>query len=230
MKVKFGGGVAEARGSIAGTTFSRNKGGSYARQRVTPVNPQSTYQQAQRARVSLLATEWSQTLDQTERDGWKVFADNFPLTDVFGDSLVLSGAQAFTRINCRLLAAGQSSLTTAPSDQDVTDLTSASCAVDLTAGTATITFAPTPVGASDHIQVFATPGISPGISFVKNKLRLIETSSAAQATGFDFTTAYEARFGALPTVGMKMGVRVRTIRSTNGACDASLVADAIAAT
>ena len=106
MKVKFGGGVAEARGSIAGTTFSRNKGGSYARQRVTPVNPQTAAQQAQRSRISELATHWGQTLTQAQRDGWVVFAENFPITDVFGDSLVLSGAQGYTRINSRLLAAG----------------------------------------------------------------------------------------------------------------------------
>ena len=227
MKAKFGGGVAEARGSIAGTTFSRNKGGSYARQRVTPVNPQTAAQQAQRSRISELATHWGQTLTQAQRDGWVVFAENFPITDVFGDSLVLSGAQGYTRINSRLLAAGQTRIDTAPSDQAVTDLTSASAVIELTGGTAVITFAPTPVGANDHVQVFATPGVSPGVSFMKNKLRLLVTSSAAQATGLDVATEYIARFGALPVAGQKVGLRVRTIRNSNGAVDASLVADTI---
>jgi len=227
MKVKFGGGVAEGRGSIAGTTFSRNKGGSYARQRVTPTNPQTAAQQAQRSRVSELAGHWGNTLTQVQRDGWGVFAENFTLTDVFGDTLVLSGAQAYTRINSRLLAAALTRIDGAPADQDVTDLTSASAEIDLNGTIAVVTFAPTPVGASDHLQVFATPGVSPGISFMKNRLRLIATSAAAQAADFDFRSAYVAKYGALPAAGRKVGIRVRTIRSSNGAVDASLVADTI---
>ena len=227
MKVKFGGGVSEGRGSIGGTTFSRNKGGAYARQRVVPVNPQTAAQQTQRSNVSELAGKWGTLLSQTERDGWAVFAANFPLTDVFGDALVLSGAQAYTRINSRLLAAGLTILTTAPADQAVTDLTSASVVVSTATADCLVTFAPTPVAADDYVQVFATPSIGPGISFVKNKLRLIYTSAAAVASGFDFATEYVARFGALPVTGQKMGIRIRTIRSTNGAVDAALVADTI---
>ena len=227
MKVKFGGGVSEGRGSIGGTTFSRNKGGAYARQRVTPVNPQSAAQQAQRGRVSELAGLWGATLTQTQRDGWKVFAENFPITDVFGDSLQLSGAQAYTRINSRLLAGGLTRIDSAPADQAVTDLTSASVVAETAGGTIVVTFAPTPVGASDHVQVFATPGVSPGISFMKNKLRLICTSSAAQASTFAVEAYYAATFGALPATGQKIGLRIRTIRSTNGAVDSALVADTI---
>lgn len=230
MKVKFGGGVSEGRGSIGGTTFSRNRGGAYARQRVTPVNPQSAAQQAQRARVSELAGLWGSTLTQAQRDGWKVFADNFPITDVFGDTLVLSAAQAYTRINCRLLAGALTRIDNAPSDQAVTDLTSASVVAETTGQTVVVTFAPTPVGSADHVQVFATPGVSPGISFMKNKLRLITTSAAAQATGLDVGPAYISAFGAIPAVGLKIGLRVRTIRSTNGAVDAALVADTIVIT
>jgi len=191
------------------------------------VNPQSAAQQAQRARVSELAGLWGSTLTQTQRDGWKVFADNFPITDVFGDSLVLSGAQAYTRINCRLLAGSATRIDTAPADQAVTDLTSASIVAEVAGQTIIVTFAPTPVGASDAVQVFATPGVSPGISFMKNKLRLITTSAGGQATGLDVGPAYITAFGALPAVGLKIGFRVRTIRSTNGAVAAALVADTI---
>jgi len=38
VSIKFGGGVVDARGSLAGNVFSRNKSGAYMRARVTPVN------------------------------------------------------------------------------------------------------------------------------------------------------------------------------------------------
>jgi len=226
-KILFGGGVAEMRGSEAGTTFSRNKGGSYTRQRVTPTNPKTAAQQAQRSRVSELASAWSNVLTQTQRDGWGTFAANFPTTDVFGAVIVLTGAQAFSRIGSRLMAAGLDYIADAPADQDVTDLVTVEATADIGAGGMEITFTPTLLAADDHLQVFCTPGISPGISNARNKLRLIATSFAAEAGPFDYQPGFLAAFGALPQVGQKLIIEVRSLRSTNGAIDSPLRADVL---
>src|SRR5690606_27930634 len=53
MKVQFSGlGVVAGSGKIQGTVAARNRSGAYLRVKVTPVNPQTTYQQAARQRLT----------------------------------------------------------------------------------------------------------------------------------------------------------------------------------
>lgn len=227
MKVRFGAGVADARGSTAGITYSRNKGGSYQRARVTPTNPNTSAQAAQRSRISQLSQEWSNVLTQAERDDWAIFGVNFPTTDVFGEVIQLTGLQAFTRINSRIMAAGFAALTGPPADQAVTDLLTFSFTLDNGVGTSTAVFTPTPLAANDALQLFASPGLSPGISNAKNRLRLITTTGLAETTGYNFEADYIAKYGALPATGRKVFMEARVIRSTTGAVDARLVASTI---
>ncbi|GAI01350.1 unnamed protein product, partial [marine sediment metagenome] len=42
--IKYGGGIVQISGSIAGTVFARNKMGNYARPRTKPVNPRTARQ------------------------------------------------------------------------------------------------------------------------------------------------------------------------------------------
>jgi hypothetical protein len=227
MKFTPGLAVGALSGSIGGSTASHNKGGAYFRTRVVPVNPNTTAQAAQRSRIALLATQWGQLLTAAQREAWAVFATNNPITDRLGQALTLTGAQAYSKINARLLAAGLSETAVAPGDQDVTDLLTAVGTFDIGVGAVAVTFTPTPLAANDHIQVFATPGLSPGVSFVKNRLRLIATSAAAEAGPFDFETAWVTKYGTLPVVGQKVVIECRTIRSSNGAVDAPLRSDMI---
>lgn len=53
--VQFGGGILDARGSIGGQVFSKNRFGNYMRARITPVNPNSARQAVVRAIVQALA-------------------------------------------------------------------------------------------------------------------------------------------------------------------------------
>jgi len=226
-KILYGGGVAEMRGSEAGTTHSRNKGGSYTRQRVTPTNPQSVRQQEVRSGLSELATAWGQTLSQSQRDGWKSFGIAFPTSDVFGAVIPLTGNQVYTRINQRLFDASLARIDDAPANQDVDELLTLTLGADIGAGDFDVTFTPAPLSANDRLQVFCTPGLSPGVSFVKNKLRLISTAAAATASPLDIEAAYVAQYGALPLVGQKVVVECRVLRGTTGAISARLQSSAI---
>lgn len=99
MLVKFGGGILDARGSLGGNVYSRNRYGAYVRSRVAPVNPQSPRQSAIRAIVALVTTRWTFVLTQANRDAWGVFAANVPATNKLGEVINLSGFNQFVKSN-----------------------------------------------------------------------------------------------------------------------------------
>jgi len=112
--IKFGGGISEMRGKIAGTVFSRNKAGAYARNRVTPVNPQSARQNAVRALMQTLAVAWSTTLSAANRAGWEAYAIAVPMLNRLGETMYLSGFNHFIRSNMVIMQAGQSMVVAGP--------------------------------------------------------------------------------------------------------------------
>lgn len=97
--VMFGQGVSEIRGTIGGTTFSRNRGGAYMRNRVTPIDPNSLPQGTMRALIQSLNSWWLNKLTQTERDAWKVYAAAVPVINKLGASISLSGMNWFIGCN-----------------------------------------------------------------------------------------------------------------------------------
>lgn len=66
--------LAEASGALAGLVFSHNRGGAYIRQRVIPVNPSSSFQQAVRNFMLVCAGAWNNVLTVQQRAGWTWYA------------------------------------------------------------------------------------------------------------------------------------------------------------
>lgn len=97
--VKFGGGVVDMRGSIAGTTFSKNRSGQYARARTKPVNPKTTRQVNIRAVIAYLTDRWSQTLTALQRAAWNLYASNVAMKNRLGETIYLSGFNHYIRSN-----------------------------------------------------------------------------------------------------------------------------------
>lgn len=100
--------MTQASGSIGGTTYSHNRGGMYTRARAIPTNPNSIRQQAVRSMFGLGVQAWTSTLTQGQRDAWTAYADATPVTNVFGDQIVLTGQQMFLRGNVIRAQAGLS--------------------------------------------------------------------------------------------------------------------------
>lgn len=96
----------QVSGSIGGITYAHNRGGLYTRARSIPVNPNSPGQIAVRGFLSTTVSHWINTLTQAERDAWKLYADNTPLTDRLGDPLTLTGQQMYVRCNVARLRGG----------------------------------------------------------------------------------------------------------------------------
>ena len=226
-KIMFGQGVAEMRGSNAGNTFSRNRGGAYSRNRVTPLNPQSERQTSVRNSMTELTTAWSSALTQNQRDAWTSLGVAFPTTDVFGAAIVLSGLQMYVRQNTTLLQAGLVRIDDAPVNLDVESLLTFTLAVDVSDGDFDVTFTPTPLAAGSRLQLFATPAISPGISYVKNKLRLLSTEADATASPLEVSATWMALFGSFPVAGQKVVFEGRVINEANGTVSSRLQAAAI---
>lgn len=99
LKVKFGGGIVDARGSVAGNTFSRNHYGPYIRARVTPVNPNTARQQLVKASIAFLAARWSNTLTLAQRTAWNLYGSSVAMLDNLGATIYLTGYNHYIRSN-----------------------------------------------------------------------------------------------------------------------------------
>lgn len=97
--LKFGGGITEMRGSIAGNVYSRNRYGAYARARTKPVNPNTGLQQAVRAAMAFLTDRWANTLTALQRTAWNLYGSNVVMTNKLGESINLSGFNHYVRSN-----------------------------------------------------------------------------------------------------------------------------------
>jgi len=97
--VKFGGGIIQMSGSLAGNTYARNRYGNYARARTKPVNPNTALQQVVRSTVSNLADRWSQILTADQRTAWNLYADSVEMKNRLGETIHLSGFNHYIRSN-----------------------------------------------------------------------------------------------------------------------------------
>jgi hypothetical protein len=104
---------SEARGSVGGMTASRNTMGAYMRAKASPVQPRSESQQKRRYALQKLTREY-QDLTSIQIGNWNDFASNWPVTDVFGDSISITGLDWYVSLNSRLAAINATSLSVPP--------------------------------------------------------------------------------------------------------------------
>jgi len=122
-KVLFGPVVSDARGKLGGLVYSRNTSGAYIRSKVSPVQPESAKQMAQRSRLIGISKAWVE-LTQGQRLSWKNFAIGHLFVDVFGLAKKLTGQMMYMKLNLALLSNGLTGINDPPTDLDVAALTS----------------------------------------------------------------------------------------------------------
>lgn len=212
MKLKWSGfGATDGRGKINGHVASKNRSGAYARTKVTPVNPQTSFQLAARALLTAFSQAW-RALTQAQRDAWNSAVGSFAKTDVFGDLRNPTGKNLYTALNTNLSNAGQATISDPPVPAGAGQVTAG--ALVMTNGGAK-TIAHTDDTSGHTILVWATPGVSPGKSFVKNDYRFLTTFAGGASSPANIATAYEARFGD-PAVGLKVAVKLVSVNNTTG--------------
>lgn len=204
--------MVDGRGKINGSVASKNRAGAYVRTKVTPVNPNKPNQQLARNLLSTLSQSW-RTLTQAQRDAWNAAVTGFAVTDIFGDLRNPTGKNLYTRLNANLFNIGQGFISDPPLPSEVPGVSANVVTIAVGAGTYTVTF--DPPGASVRVQVWATPGVSPGKNFVKSEYRLLEDFAGNAVSPHDFSAAYIDRFGA-PAVGTKVFIKLRPVNLTTG--------------
>jgi len=102
--VKYGGGIIEMSGSIAGNTFARNHYGSYVRARTKPVNPRSTDQNLIRSALTALTYKWAQILTDAQRTAWNLYGASVAMKNKLGTDVFMTGFNHYIRSNTTRMA------------------------------------------------------------------------------------------------------------------------------
>lgn len=216
MKVIYGNAVQDARGKLNGNVYSKNRYGAYIRTKVTPVNRNTSYQAAARARLTSFSQNWSGLLTQVQRLSFSAFAMLHPFSNIFGEKRFLDGKAMYIKINAALVNAGLTSVLVPPTSTDVGYVDALALTATVAAG-GTLSLAETEVGliAGSKINVYATALQSNGKNFVKSELRFIGNFIFTGGP-YNIKADWIAKFGAFPTVaGGKIFVAVQII-STEG--------------
>lgn len=210
MKIKFGSIVTDGRGKLGGQVYARNRSGAYVRNKVTPLNPQTIFQSAARAILATFSEGW-RALTEAQRAAWTAAGVNFPTTNQFGDEVIPTGKNLYTRLNVNLDDIGQSPITAPPSPAAIIE-----------PGELTITGTAAPAltldftgGSGMTYKIFATPALSPGIGFFKNKFKLIDTFVAPAGTPENILTAWQERFGEFKE-GDKIAIKAVPVVTATG--------------
>lgn len=98
--------LSSPSGSLGGTTFSHNKGGSYLRTRKVPTNPSTSQQQIVRNAMAVLAPRWGSVLTGAQREAWETYALNVLLPNRLGDMINVGGIGMFARGNISRIQTG----------------------------------------------------------------------------------------------------------------------------
>jgi len=221
-KVKYGAMVTDARGSIDGVVYSRSQYGAYVRVKVSPSQPQTPYQLNVRQTLASLAQAWGSVLTPEQRADWNVFSAAHPITDVFGNSQILSGIACYCRVNAVIIAAGGARIDDAPPTFAVDPLTTLTITMSAAAQSVSMAFGATPLAAGTKLYIWATPKLLPGRDFYKPLLRFIGCSAAAQATPFVATTLWTTRFPAAFILGDRVAFIVAVVDPATGAVTVGL--------
>lgn len=194
-KVKYTAFLADMRNSIANTTFSKNRGGSYSKNKSIPSNPQTSYQTAYRSKFATITSAWK-GLSNAQRNVWENAVDNWLRTDIFGDVRTPSGFALYMRLNLQILRVDGAAISLPPMPKQVPPLVSMTMDMDSAGFFYTATLS-NPINCSEWAGVFrATKSVSQGVSYVKNLFTdMVFDNRHGAVSDFDFTSAFQAKYG-----------------------------------
>ena len=225
-KIKMTAIVADIRGKLNGTVFSKNRGGAYIRTKVSPINAQTTRQSAVRSQLTGFAQGF-RSLGASAIAAWNSAVSNFTGTDVFGDVKKPSGINLYTKLNMNLAQVSASPITLPPLPSEVPPVDSLTLTANGTSPALSLAFGPSPIPADTDWIIEATAPVSAGKSFVKSEYRQIGVLNAAATTPGNILAIYATKFGN-PITGQKTFVRATPVNNVTGQRGLALVASAVA--
>lgn len=213
MKIKWGALVVAGSGKIGGHVASKNRGGAFLRTKVTPSNPQSVRQMTVRGIFGSISAAWS-ALTNNQRASFDGFVSAYSSTDIFGDIRNPSGKNLFQKLNQNLENSAQAQITTCVAPSEVPFANLASVLGDVSSSTMVAETDGDTTGCK--MIFFATPSMSQGTKFVKNKLRQIGVISGGDNLSNAIYALYVAKYGA-PVAGANIYIGVKVINANGQA-------------
>lgn len=190
-------------GSIGLQVYVPSRNGQVVRIRAIPANPKSLEQIAIRAQLAGQSGAW-RALTEIQRLAWQAAALNYNSKSRLGQSGPLTGEQLFVRINCNLVAMGETAVT-APPALPVFD-TNVVQSLELLNPGGVVSIKLVCSGTSSAFNIVsATPPLSQGRMRAYGMNELGELPEVV-STKANITTLYTAKFGA-PVAGQKIFVR-----------------------
>jgi len=183
-------------GRVGSVVFSHNKGGPYVRNGTIPTKLSHERAVAVRTRLTQASQQW-QALTDAQRASWKSWCQVNTVTNRLGHQVTMPANAAFVMLNTRLVQAGDSPIDEPPVTVSPEGLTSLSGSWDIGAGDFAITFAPTPLGATERLWCRAWVTDSAAITYLRNRLVVVKITDVEEATGTDLQASIEAIFGTL---------------------------------
>lgn len=205
---------SDARGSLAGLTYSRNRGGLYVRARAVPTNPGTDQQQAVRSWLGQLVGLWLSTLDAVQRAAWESYAAQVTVPNKLGDQIHLSGQQHYIRSNVPRLQAGLTRVDDGPTVYDLGDFTQPEVCVNATTDIAYVTF----TGTDDWVDedgaamlVYLSRDLAPTINYHRGPYRFADSIDGDSVSAPSTPAAVACPFNM--TEGNHAFARVRVTRA-----------------
>lgn len=214
-KIKYSALVSDMRGKLNGSVASKNRFGSYYRNKVTPVNPQTVYQQNARQRFGALSSQFK-SLTNAQVSAWNEAAQNFPFTNIFGDQVFLTGQMLFNKLNGNLLKVGQETIEVAPSPASFPEFIASGAAAVSSTGVIVVSIIGLETQPSGYsVVAYATRPVPVTRNFLKNEYRQVEGEIDWSDGDVDITEGYFLRFGNF-SPGQKIGIRLALVNNENG--------------
>lgn len=166
--------LTDASGSLAGVTYSHNRGGAYTRSRAVPVNPNTPQQALVRSWFADAQGSWS-ALTAAQRDAWDSYALATPIANSIGASVNVGGKGMFTRGLVPRLQAGLTQISAGPVVTGLPALTGPGItSITASTGIMIVTFTNTDLWATavgGALLVYASRPQSPTITGFKGPYR-----------------------------------------------------------
>lgn len=203
--------LTQASGSIGGLTASRNKGGQFFRSRAMPVNPNTAAQVVNRTEMHQSVADWRAVLTPAQRDAWRAYAQDTPVTDALGDPRILSGMNAYAKGNQAIRVAFGLTTEDAPTTGGFTAFTASGVTLEL-AGMAAwkvVTAVNRPAGGGFRLVAYRSAlALSDGVSSYKGAY--VQTGEL-NGGGPPGTSDFDLFLGARPeglAVGQRFAIKI----------------------
>ena len=207
--------VSDIRGTTGGAIFAKNHYGNYFKSFASPINRNSQYQKPNYVNWRSIVKYW-QFLTEDQRLTWKSLALTVTWHNKVGTAYHPTGQQLYLYCNQNLFTINQPFIASAVAPISQTLISSCNITENLINIYGMILhFTPTPTSTTIYYKVYASDGLSPGISHAYKYLKHIYTISPDTPTIFDLSQYYIARFGQ-PKTGKKIFIKLTPVESTSG--------------